>query len=354
LVNGRPVRDRLMTGAVLRVLRTAGSGFGGAWIVVMLTLPADEVDVNVHPTKAEVRFARPGAVFAILERALRSGVTAVQGEVGVRTVETFTNGFSRPRWHPRGPAPHTMQETASLFAHPAYTGPTLDEHDAPSAQPAAVLATAPAVGNHPGESHRGVLPGTTAMGRLLGQLRSSYLLLEDDEGLLIVDQHAAHERVLYDRVLRRLQGEHAHAQELLEPVVLELDEGLATALPRVTGLLERVGIGAQLFGHDTIRLSCLPSDVDATQAREVVTELLHQASSDDGVPETVSRSLEEALAASLSCRAAVRFNTSLAPAEQEELINDLNRSDNPYRCPHGRPIVIRLSLEELDRRLGRR
>jgi DNA mismatch repair protein MutL len=209
-------------------------------------------------------------------------------------------------------------------------------------------------GGHPaGAGARAAAPDTP-FGRLIGQYRNSFLLLEDDWGLVIVDQHVAHERVLFDRIRRRLAGETAPSQRLLVPVIRELDEATVAALPRVQALLLGAGIEADPFGTGTIRVSALPPETDADAALAVVEALLERATAMDGAPEMVLEELADELAASLSCRAAITVNRALSDAEQRTLLADLAVTSNPYRCPHGRPIVLRLGQDEMERRLGRR
>jgi DNA mismatch repair protein MutL len=345
LVNGRAVKDRLLVGAVLRVLRATGSGFGGARVVASLQLPADQVDVNVHPAKTEVRFARGGAVFTLVERALREGVAASQGRVPVSRLDDGDAMVTEPSSGGYGELLRSRREAgaAPLFAHPAYGEP------APG-------AAGPVVIGAPTASRSGAKAGAsdTPFGRLLGQYRESFLLLEDDYGLVIVDQHVAHERVLYDQILDRLGGDIAPSQRLLEPVLVEVGEALAAALERVAVTLLKVGIEADVFGPDTVRISASPPELEADEARELVIELLDRATAFDGVPERVAAEVEEELAAGLSCRGAIKVNHRLTETEQRALLGDLAETSNPYRCPHGRPIVLRLSQEEMERRLGRR
>jgi DNA mismatch repair protein MutL len=356
LVNGRPVRDRLLVGAVMRVLRGVGSGFGGARIILHLQLPVDEVDVNVHPAKAEVRFARSGAVFGLVERAVRQAVAASQGRVAISDVDEVAVPSAGVGERPGGGYGELLRTRhaasgAPLFEHPAYRqGPRETDFSPP---PEFLAAEA---GDDRGPQRSGAKPGPadTPFGRLIGQYRDSFLLLEDGHGLVIVDQHVAHERVLFDRIRARLAGEPAPSQGLLSPRVVEVGEARAAALPSVAGLLMRVGIEADIFGADTIRLSSVPTDLEVEAVQDVVEEILDRATALDGVPERAAEELEEEIAASLSCRAAIKINHRLSSEEQRALLEDLVATDNPYRCPHGRPIILRLSQEEMERRLGRR
>jgi len=345
LVNGRPVRDRLLVGAVLRSLRAGGPGLRGAHVVLLVSLPAEAVDVNVHPAKAEVRFARPGSVMALVEQGLRAGIAASQGEVEVRAFDPLAAPGRVASPSPvgyRGALP--AQLGPSLFAHPAYD-PSAAAEEAPSS-----LLRPP----HSSARPLSAGPADTPFGRLIGQYRESFLLVEDEEGLVVVDQHAAHERVLYDQIRRRLQDQGAPSQRLLVPVLFEVEQALLEALPQVSELLARAGLEVEPFGADTLRLAAAPPDLPPEEARELVLELLERVQGCDGDPARVAERLAEELAASLSCRAAIKVNHRLSLEAQRALLADLAGTDNPYRCPHGRPIVLRLSQEEMERRLGRR
>jgi DNA mismatch repair protein MutL len=354
LVNGRAVRDRLLVGAVLRVLREAGSGFGGSRIVVDLRLPPEEVDVNVHPAKAEVRFSRSGAVFALVERALRNGVAASQGRVPVSKLEEGemdTDGVADTPGGGYGELARRQAERGTpLFSHPAYGIDAIGDHADRTGIPDLSIP-----GHHPSPPP-GAKPGAadTPFGRLIGQYRDSFLLLEDDHGLVIVDQHVAHERVLYDRILGRLAEGEAPSQGLLTPRLLEVGESMTAALTAVEELLRGVGIEAEVFGPDTIRISSVPPEVAPEAVDRVVEEILDRATALDGVPERATEELSEELAAALSCRGAIKVNHRLSEVEQRALLEDLVATDNPYRCPHGRPIILRLGQDEMERRLGRR
>jgi DNA mismatch repair protein MutL len=344
LANGRTVRDRILVGAVMRVLREAGPGLGGARVVLFVKLPPEDVDVNVHPAKAEVRFARPGQVFGAVERALRQAVAASHGRVSVRRVESGA-GPALPSQRASDEGVVTAVREAPLFPHPVYA------ERAPAVATAMASETAYA---ETGRSGARTGPADTPFGRLIGQYRSSFLLLEDEQGLVIVDQHVAHERVLYDAIRRQLAGMPAPAQQLLAPLLLDVGEALAGALERVSPLLARVGMDADRFAVDTVRVSALPPDLDPQAGGDLVRHLLERATDLDGVPERVAEELEEELAASLSCRAAIKINHPLAPEKQRALLLDLATTEDPFRCPHGRPIVLRLSQAEMERRLGRR
>jgi DNA mismatch repair protein MutL len=322
LVNGRAVRDRVLVGAVMRVLRGAGSGFGGARLLIDLRIPPDTVDVNVHPAKAEVRFSRSGAVFALVERALRDGISASQGRVTVSRLEedpseteTVTDRVGKGYGEM---ARQRLSDGPPLFAHPVY--------DPESGADRSEGLDSTIARHHPTGGGPGAKPGPadTPFGRLIGQY------------------------------LRRLSAGDVPSQGLLTPRLIEVGEAMTSALPAVEGLLRRVGIEAEAFGPDIIRVSAVPPELDPEAIDEVIEEALDRATALDGVPERAAEELSEELAASLSCRGAIKINHRLSVEEQRALLADLVTTDNPYRCPHGRPIILRLSQEEMERRLGRR
>ncbi len=355
LVNGRPVRDRLLVGAALRVLRDGGAGFGGSRLVIDLRLAPDQVDVNVHPAKAEVRFARSGSIFGLVERAVREGVAASRGQVAVGRLDPADRATGAVAESVGGGYGELLRGRAAgrppLFAHPVYS--RAEGAAEVTSRESGDWPTSPGAAS---SDRSGARPGAadTPFGRLIGQYRNSFILLEDGHGLVIVDQHVAHERVLYEKILRRLAGETTPSQGLLSPRLLEVDEARAAALPAVADLLLKVGVDAELFGAGTIRLSSVPPELEPEAIDEVVEDVLDRATALDGVPERVSEELEETLAAALSCRGAIKVNHRLSIEEQRALLDDLVATDNPYRCPHGRPIILRLGQEEMERRLGRR
>ena len=306
LVNGRAVRDRLVVGAVLRVLRSAGSGFGGARVVVDLRLPPGEVDVNVHPAKAEVRFSRAGSVFALIERAMREGVAASQGRIEVRALEDGAPPRSMAELQSGGYGDMLRNRRAAaggaaLFEHPAYgevsiEGPVGGDGEGTTWRPEK---------DHP-RVRSGARAGApdTPFGRLIGQYRNSFLLLEDDYGLVIVDQHVAHERVLFDQIRRRLAGGEAPSQGLLTPCLIEVDEAHATAMPAVETILRKVGIEAELFGPETVRVLSVPPEFDNRRF-----ERSSKVFSNAPPPSTVSRKMHRRSSKRnwrLRCRAAAR------------------------------------------------
>ena len=348
VVNGRPVRDRLLMAAARRPLRAAGDTLSGGLLALWIDMPPEAVDVNVHPAKAEVRFAAAGAVFAAVEAAVARALRAGAGEVPVRSLGVAGGAGSG------GPAPpgSVPEAVRPLFSHPVY-----GDGSPGSAGFAGTLRekAAPAWGP-PAPRPSGARPrtGDTPFGRLIGQYRNSFLLVEGEAGLLIVDQHVAHERVLYERFLARLEEGRPVSQGLLDPVLVELEPALAGAFDAIRPLLADAGVEADRFGEATVRVTALPPELGPDGVEGLLRELLDHATAEGGRPDTVGDAARHELAASLACRGAIKVNHPLGPEEQRRLLEELARTGDPYRCPHGRPIVLTLAQDEMERRLGRR
>ena len=327
LVNGRPVRDTLLMQAVVEAYRPllARDRFPAG--VLRIELPSREVDVNVHPTKAWVRFRAARlvheAVFAAVQSALRSA----------RVV---------------APQPGLTD---------AATGAPASAAAALGAGTAAWLDAADAVGPPPGEV---VQPGLwredtpafgpARFGAVIGQLHDTFVVAASDEEVFFVDQHVAHERVLFERLEADLGERALPSQELLFPQPLELAAGQAELLREWAPALERLGFVVEGFGGSAVLLRAVPSLLKGEEPRRLIDGLLDEvagARRDETTP-VVHRAL-----AFVACRAAVKAHEHLERAEMTRLLADLSQTRTPYFCPHGRPIVSRLSLREIKRELGR-
>lgn len=299
-VNSRPVVSALLSRAVEQGAHTLV--FTGHYpaCVLFLELPPEDVDPNVHPRKLEVRFADESSIFALLQRAVRD---AYQSRRLLRVV----------------PAPDA---SASV--------PTPWEVREPAAQLPVLDPTAPRR-----------LPPL----RLLGQLAGSYLVAEAPEGLVLVDQHAAHERVLYERLMRqRLQG--LHTQVLAAPLTVELSSAEAAMVPELCGILREVGVEVEPFGGKAVLLRSVPA-ISGKLRPEAVLRACLQEGIRDGVS-TAGREGLERLASVVACHSAVRAGDVMSVEEMSALLQELEQCQDPYTCFHGRPTLVIIPFDRLE------
>jgi len=337
-VNGRPFRDRRLLHAVQEAYATLLPRGRFPVLFAFLEIPPDEVDVNVHPAKSEVRFMRAAALHDLLRHGLQEALG------------------SRPAFYQLGGLPGTREgrpaREVSWAAREPFTAP-----EPPLAEAAAIPppvtpptgATPVAAGNAAGA----VEPLLDAEHfTALAQFRDTYILAAAPDGLVIVDQHAAHERVLYERFLEQIGAGTVERQRLLFPEMLEVTASQGEAFEEGRGLLASAGFMLERFGPTTLRVDEVPAIVGASGVTGLVRETLDEVlewRSADGV-----ENLRHRLAARAACHAAVRANHPLAREEMNGILVDLLDSGRPTTCPHGRPAILRLPITFLEREFHRR
>ena len=360
-VNGRPVRDRTIIHAVNEAYSRATIKPRRPEVHLFLELPPDRVDVNVHPTKAEVRFLEQSLVHEILRRALRDALGAPDGPElalrggvagapqpvsqsipGVVAGLRSANPWAPPAggghgWgpRPRGGAADALREGSSSTVV-AGAGASDEAGGGEGADPM-VGAEAPNGVRMP------LVP--------LGQLRDTFIIAVDNDGLAIVDQHVAHERILYEQVMARLSAGRLESQRLLEPLLVELPPAERAALEAHAGELARLGFDVEPFGGASVRVAGTPALLPRTACAAAVRELagdLDRLERDAGIDEALGR-----IAATTACHAAVKANDRLTPEKMTYILAELGRTAYSTVCPHGRPVMLRVTREELERRFER-
>jgi DNA mismatch repair protein MutL len=369
-LNGRPVEAAIVSRALREGYHTAL--MKGQYPVTFLFLETDPsaVDVNVHPAKREVRFhdgyAVQGAIITAVSRTLRERMKRPVSGVGLtgsnidfpRTVEVQEDliepaaVYSAPRLDPRPAALFTSLERQRHEQRVAEEGPvgqpTLSIPAPVAVAPeAAEIPVAPSVPEAPAAEK----PKASDY-RVIGVLGKLYVLLEAKEGLVLMDQHAAHERVLFEELRRRLEREGVPSQRLLAPLMIDLTPRDFDLVSRHLETLERLGFSAEPFGGNTLKLDALPSFLK----RDDPADFLHEVIREIRVASERMSSLRlgEDLIATTVCRAAVKANDTLREPELRRLLEDLLACDMPYCCPHGRPTLIQIGYTELERKFGRR
>ncbi len=335
-VNGRWVQDVSLNTALLQAYHTLLMVGRYPLAVLFVDLPPEMIDVNVHPAKAEVRFRQADRVFSGVQRAVKRALLAYSP---VPPVSPQSWAASQPRigldW--------SLAADASGQSLYGETGATL------APQPAQPLDAEQPGTPTPGASS--VLPsGALPLLRLVGQVGAAYLVAEGPDGLYLIDQHAAHERVLFER-FRQMQPGKIPAQALLEPVTVTLPPNSAGRLQQELPTLERLGFAVEPFGSSTFRVRAIPaflSGLDPAAALRVVVEDFEE----DETP--LQAELEAKLVARICKRAAVKAGQSLSVDEQRALLRDLETCVSPRTCPHGRPTMIHLPVDLLERQFGRR
>ncbi len=325
-VNGRWVQDVRLSYAVIQAYHTLLPSGRYPLAVVMVQLSPEEVDVNVHPAKAEVRFRDGDAVFRAVQKAVRRTLLERSPVPIAARPPAAWPGLQARRQSER------RERLAGL--RPQSAGEQL-RFEARSKAEGGPFA--------PSEDR---LPPL----RVVGQLGATYVVAEGPEGMYLIDQHAAHERVLFERLLAERERADVASQALLEPQPVELAPEAAGLLEEHLGALASLGFQAEPFGGATLLVRALPVLVAQETPREVLEDVAAAIEAGDA---PLAGRVEEAVARSVCKRAAVKAGQVMAPAEMEELIRALERCASPRTCPHGRPTMIHLSVEQLAREFGR-
>ncbi len=362
-VNGRPVENRGLNFALLEAYHTAL--MKGRYPVGCLFVEIDpsEVDVNIHPAKREVKFRHEPDIRRQVTVAVRQSLmgyhlparptgqpASIPAAAALPAGAQPLGGAPLPA--PEGPPPLNQ---GSLWGS---SSPAAGVRPAPAGFPPASTvagpgtATPPApAGPPPNQAGAGPAPLLAVPLRFIGVVGRLYVLFESDRGLVLLDQHAAHERILYEQMLNRLQAGPAPAQRLLLPETIELSPRDAQFLREQLAVLGRLGVGLSEFGDRTFLLDALPPFVRAANVRQFVLSLI------DELKETGqavnSWRLGEDMIAKTVCRHAVKAQDPLAGAELEKLVAGLRRCEMPYTCPHGRPTLLEMNYRELEKRFGR-
>jgi len=410
-VNRRLVRDRLLLHAVSEAYRNILPPTSFPVVLLFVEMPAEEVDVNVHPAKTEVRFRQPSWLHDFVRDSIRNKLTLGRPAAGFLHALT-SHPNTAPALVPHSsPSPDLWpaedeSPTAGgrLLESPALDGrePGL-EHDgfsltappvlpSPGILPFAGLMPAPSIplhherGNEREESPIPAFAGLVAAAsngrnrpvsgcssyqpagletedaaspslhglaslRPLGQLRESFILAVNQEGLWIIDQHVAHERILFERVLRERHVEQVQRQRLLMPMLLDLLPAQMVTFAGIARELEANGFEVEPFGPRTIAIKAAPAGLEGQELERMLVEVLEQAGSLEQSENLAAARTR--IAASIACHAAIKINTPLDSTRMEWLLAELAKTEHPTSCPHGRPIVLRYAWKDIQRAFHR-
>ena len=317
-VNGRPFRSRPLLAAVDRGYRTTIPERVRPWAFLYLHMPPGTVDMNVHPAKAEVRFRDAAAVESLIEEAVRTGLTS---EASAATLDTQ---LESPRLMVREPSP-----------------PRADKSDAES-QTALFLS-----------ADAGVEPIPVVEERpRLWQVLNTYVLAETREGLIIIDQHSAHERILFEHLSRAFEESGQTGQRLLFPLTIRLSKAEFEQVEALTGILNRVGFEIEGFGGNTIIVQAVPDPHPYFDPERCLREMIDDLVEGSDLTRS-AKNQHEKIAMTFSCKGAIKAGQALSESEMQDLFDQLFATELPYHDVHGRPTIVRLSKSELERKFGR-
>jgi len=332
IVNGRPLRDRLLLGAIKGGYADVLAHDRVPALVLELSLAPSDLDVNVHPAKTEVRFREPdrirGMVVAGLRHALaKAGLRPPQGLARSALSQTMPYGFQNFQQ-----AHHGLQESAAAFQ-----APFPDLESAPAARSTTF---------EPPETTVGIL------GVARGQIHDTYILAETADGMVLVDQHAAHERLVYERMKQELDDAGVKRQVLLIPEIVELDMAAVLALSERAEELAELGLVVESFGPSSVLIREIPALLGHSALAPLMRQLADEVL-EFGTTDRLKAHLDK-IAATLACHSSVRAGRVLNAAEMNALLRQMEATPASGQCNHGRPTFVEFKLSDIERLFGRR
>jgi len=365
-VNGRLIRDRLLLHAISAAYFNLMPPACYPFALLFLDCDAEEVDVNVHPSKTEVRFRHGSLVHDFVRDTIRERLMEERPASRIPAPSPPQPGAALPysefsqrvenmAFDSFAPVPQTVQTFAGAAPAAAADLPEFTLHRPPSPLPRFDFSEAPTTPSLVPDTHGPLFEGATLPEpqsldalkdlRPLGQIHDSFIVAAGRDGLWIIDQHVAHERILFEQVLAAREKGHAETQRLLVPLVIGLSAAQQIEYARIAEELNRLGFETEPFGNRTIAVQSAPAGIGAGDVERVLFEILEiaevelrKASLDD---------LRRSMAASIACRAAIKINTRLEPEKIDWLLRALAATSCPMSCPHGRPIALRYSTRDI-------
>ena len=368
-VNSRLIRDRLVQHALTEAYRNIIPPSVNPVVLLFLEMPTAEVDVNVHPSKTEVRFRQQQVLHDFVRDSVRAALMkarpvpqfATEIHAHPTASPSLSPGsrviaFGGAGWSTQAPQPFTLQAPVPppINERFAFSGGTDIGGNAAVALgrvPEAIPGDncTPPLPEEP-EAPSDLAPSLASL-KPLGQIRESFILAVNHEGLWIIDQHVAHERVLFEKVLKQRAARSIESQRLLMPLLIELTPAQHAAFAEISDELSANGFEAEPFGSRSVAVKIAPAGVEASEVEHMLQELLDQISREEQ-----SINLEKVrsrIAASIACHAAIKVNMPLEQNKMEWLLAELAKTDCPMSCPHGRPVVLRYSMKDIQKAFKR-
>jgi DNA mismatch repair protein MutL len=355
-VNHRLIRDRAVLATFYRAVRDEWRHEDFPALFLFLDVPPETVDVNVHPQKAEVRFRDPSLLDRLYD-ALRRTLERARGEEAAPLRPPAAEPYVPFAWQGLG----EKRTISAPWERPADLAAMVSGGSPPAPPVAVELPVIPTRLATPSYApvQRPMVPlsgrhGEARPFRRLGLYKGTLILLEGPDGLYLIDQHVAHERILYERLRRAMAEQRPAVQHLLTPVLLDLAPAERLRLQELAPGLEEHGFGLSALSGKTMALTSTPAVLSAADAEVLLRGLAADAGDGTHGAADLAREILETLAASMACKAAVKMHHPLSAPEMEALVAELFTAEQPYACPHGRPIVLQMTDGDLERRFGRR
>ncbi len=392
-VNGRLIRDRLVQHAIIEAYRNILPPTVFPVVLLFIEMPTAEVDVNVHPSKTEVHFRQQTVIHDFVRESVRAALMKARPvpqfltEIGAQPSASrglSSPGLGNPRFTDGEDAEDGWQRAprrdvnelaiAGGFALQAPVVPAasasfqFEGGIAVEANAAVSLARAPVtiaqetIADRPIPDHGcappiaqepQTVPSLESLRTLrpLGQIRNSFILAVNEDGLWIIDQHVAHERVLFEKSLRQRSAQRVESQRLLMPLVIELTPAQQAIFSEIAEELQRNGFEAEPFGARSVAVTIAPAGVDAAQIEHMLNEIFEQLAREDQAINL--EAVRARIAASIACHAAIKVNMPLEQNKMEWLLAELAKTEHPMTCPHGRPVVLRYSMQDIQKAFKR-
>jgi len=346
-VNGRFINDRLMNNAVFSAYSALISRGEFPFYCLHLPLPPEKVDVNVHPSKMEVKFSEESRVYQFIKKAVQDGLQEV-----LKVIPNFDQ-FSPKTYYTEPAIPR--REAAPAQHPPSRTETTAAPHD--NAQQEIPIhfsrKVEQATWHQRADRFTERFDEEEADRPLINvqvyQLHNKYIISQVKSGMIIIDQHVAHERILFEEALASMQSNDWKAQQLLFPQVVELSSTDFSVLLEILPYLEKLGFRIKEFGKQTVMIEAVPAGMRWGNETAIIKQILDHYQ-EFGTKDT---SIQSKVAAAYSCKAAIKSGDALTQEEMRHLVDRLFATKDPYHCPHGRPILVNLPLTELDKRFER-
>jgi DNA mismatch repair protein MutL len=351
-LNGRFIKDRLLSSAVFSAYKSLISRGEFPFFVLFLQVPADTVDINVHPAKLEVRFQNEWHIYHVIKSAVSSSLEDILSVIPEYDPSlVYFNQPKNPVETSPLPFSHTLPSTLIDNVAPRKTlgtefsdPPALNMQSEISKEESLVERANERITESYNEGNANEL-----ISEIIWQLHNKYLITEIKSGLIIIDQHVAHERVLYESARAAIDGNGMASQTVLFPQTLTLQPDEYSHLLNIIPYLEKIGFKLRQFGENSIIIEGIPVDVTWGSEKEVISEVLEKYTENS----ELDASFIDYIASTFACKAAVKAGDPLNVEERRHLIDKLFATKHPYYCPHGRPIIINLSLDDLDKRFER-